>query len=263
MVGGHLLQNSQNSESESETSSIPESREGLQSLSLVHHIFSPVRPTTPSDITLESCSPSHSRSDDLSSPECDSLTTSNSKSSENCKSSTSSQAEQPEIRKVSSEVEPQSQSTTTVEPEQIQREHVLPSHLTTPGYKLVIDNIDSTVKPRYMREDAQNQSLHYVQLYAVKDRVDFSAIPDCPPSSEKNLYNILPTSDDYQMLKENMAVLVSRILVEHLRFFSEDFKNVATWHIQHRYSAQMSQKSEVVSLSFFLHVYYMLITMNA
>ena len=69
-----------------------------------------------------------------------------------------------------------------------------------------------------MREDAQNESLHYVQVYAVKDRVDFSAIPDCP-SSAKNLYSILPTSDDYQILKENMAILVSRILVEHIRFF--------------------------------------------
>ena len=260
MVSGHLLQNSQNSESESETSSLPESREGPQSLSLVHRVFSPVRPTTPSDITLES---SPSRSDNLSSPECDSSTTSNNKSSEDYKSSMSSQGEQPEMQKVSSEVNPQSQPTTIVEPEQMQKEHVLPSHFTTPGYKLVIDNIDSTVKPRYMREDVQNQSLHYVQLYAVKDRVDFSAIPDCPSLSAKNLYSILPTSDDYQILKENMAVLVSRILVEHLRFFSEDFKDLVTWHIQHQCSAQMSQKSEVVSLHDIVYRYYMLIIMDA
>lgn len=49
---------------------------------------------------------------------------------------------------------------------------------TTPGFKLVIDNVDSTVKPRYMREDAQNLSLHYVQMYAVEDRVDYSSLPD-------------------------------------------------------------------------------------
>ena len=28
--------------------------------------------------------------------------------------------------------------------------------VTTPGYKLVLDNIDSTLRPRYMCEDAQN-----------------------------------------------------------------------------------------------------------
>ena len=36
------------------------------------------------------------------------------------------------------------------------------------GYKFVIDNIDMVVKPRYQRVDSQNQSLHYVQVYAVR-----------------------------------------------------------------------------------------------
>lgn len=182
-------------------------------------MLSPVRPPTPSDITIESLSSSPSVSDDLSSPECDGSSTSD-KSSEDRESFVSSQGEPPATRqKVSSKIKPPSQSTTTVESEQMQRECVLPSHSTTPGYKLVIDNIDSTVKPRYMREDVQNESLHYVQVYAVKDRVDFSSFTDCPPSSAKYLYSILPTSDDYQKLKENMAVLVARILVEHIRFF--------------------------------------------
>ena len=47
-----------------------------------------------------------------------------------------------------------------------------------------------------MQEDAQNQSLHYVQLYVVKDCVDFSTIPDyCPSLSAKSLHIIciLPT----------------------------------------------------------------------
>ena len=38
-----------------------------------------------------------------------------------------------------------------------------------PGFKMVIDNIDKTVKPRNQTIDAQTQSLHYVQVYAVKD----------------------------------------------------------------------------------------------
>ena len=44
------------------------------------------------------------------------------------------------------------------------------------GYKFVIDNIDMGVKPRYQRADSQNQSLHYVQVFAVKNRVGFSQL---------------------------------------------------------------------------------------
>lgn len=103
-----------------------------------------------------------------------------------------------------------------------------------------------------MREDAQNQSIHFVQVYAVKDRIDFSAISDAPPMNEKNIYSILPTSDEYQTLKENMAILVARILVDLIPFFSEDYKGLVTRHIPHQYSTQMTLKSEVVSFLFSL-----------
>lgn len=120
----------------------------------------------------------------------------------------------------------------------------------TVGFKLVMDNIDSTVRPRYMHEDAQNQSLHYVQVYAVKDRIDYSSIPDPAPSSTRNIFNIIPSSDDYAQLKKNLAILVVRILVEYIQFFNEDFRDLVTTHILHKYSYQMSQKSEVVSFFF-------------
>ena len=106
------------------------------------------------------------------------------------------------------------------------RKHYHRIPLTIPGCKLVIDNIDKTVKPHYMREDAQNQSIHFVQVYAVKDRIDFSAISDALPMNEKNIYSILPTSDEYQTLKKNMAVLIARILVDHIPFFSEYYKSL-------------------------------------
>ncbi len=44
----------------------------------------------------------------------------------------------------------------------------------TAGFKVVFDNIDMNVKPRYMRGDFQTRSLHYVNAYAVKDRINFS-----------------------------------------------------------------------------------------
>ena len=118
-----------------------------------------------------------------------------------------------------------------------------------PGVKLVLDNIDSTVKPRYQRLDSQNKSLHYVQVYAVRDRINFSQLSNSPPPPGRSVYDILPTTSDYQMLKDNFAILVSRILVEHIPYFKDDFKGLVPRHIQHPYSAEMAKQSEVVSYS--------------
>ena len=42
------------------------------------------------------------------------------------------------------------------------------------GHKLVGDNLDKTVKPRDMCVDHLPQSLHYFNIYAVLDTIDFS-----------------------------------------------------------------------------------------
>lgn len=58
------------------------------------------------------------------------------------------------------------------------------------GYKIIFDNIN---KP-------QTKSLHYVQSYAVKDRINYSSISD-KPRTEYSVYDILPNQDDYTPLK--------------------------------------------------------------
>ena len=124
-----------------------------------------------------------------------------------------------------------------------------PASINT-GYKLVFDNIDKTVKPRHMRIDSQTKSLHYVQAYAVKDRIDYSCeASERNRDSEVNLYDILPSAHDYQKLKNNFAVHVSRVITSHLDFFKEDFKGLSQQHIQHKYSKEMSKKSEIVRVS--------------
>lgn len=115
------------------------------------------------------------------------------------------------------------------------------------GYKFVIDNIDTGVKPRYQRLDSQNKSLHYVQVFAVKNRVDFSQLSSTPPSPGRSVYELLPSSMDYQILKEHFAILVARVLVEHIPYFAEDFKGLVENHIPHPYISEMAQKSKVVS----------------
>ena len=63
------------------------------------------------------------------------------------------------------------------------------------GYKIVFDNIDKNVKPRYMRSDCQTHSLHCVHRYGVKDRIDFSEYSDVAPQ-EVNAFNVIPTEED-------------------------------------------------------------------
>ena len=113
------------------------------------------------------------------------------------------------------------------------------------GYKLVFDNIDKNIKPRFMRSDSQTVSLHYVQAYGVKDRINFSSY-GCERPTQSNLYTVLPDTADYELLKRNFQGLISRMIVAHIPFFKEYFKKSLVLHIPHKYSAEMCKKSEVV-----------------
>ena len=118
-------------------------------------------------------------------------------------------------------------------------------------YKMVFDNIDKNIKPRDMRADAQTISLHYVQIYSVRSRINFSSLsttPKCAHGEVNNvMFDILPSEDDYKQLQHNFAVHVARILTDHLTFFKHDFKGIVPKHLLHQYSEEMSNKSDVVS----------------
>ena len=127
------------------------------------------------------------------------------------------------------------------------------------GYKIVGDNIDFTVRARYMRTDGrQDQSLHYYHTYAIRDRIDLSRFPfhfpKIPhPTNSSTLRSLalemLPSSSDNTALSNNIAILVSRVLVENLSFFKSTFSDVVKWHIEHKHSDEMCKKSEIVSIS--------------
>ena len=90
--------------------------------------------------------------------------------------------------------------------------------------------------------------LHYVEVYSVKDRVDYSKLSTSQPSLSQSLYSIIPSSADYQMVKDNFSVLVSRVLVESIPYFVQDFQGLTARHILHDYSQEMEKKSDVVGL---------------
>ena len=116
------------------------------------------------------------------------------------------------------------------------------------GFKLVGDNIDKTVKPRDMRFNHQVQSLHYFHVYAVKDRINFSGLSNNstfidPKSNDCNLF--YPSTDDDAALAFNMEILVARILTQNIHGLSH-LKYAVMPHIQHKNTANMVQKSQVV-----------------
>lgn len=109
------------------------------------------------------------------------------------------------------------------------------------------------VKPRYMREDKQAQMMNNFHLYGVKARAltPEAARSDTQPSYGEllclSLNDILPSTDDQRKLLDNYCVLFARVICEHIPFFRK-FEKCVPSHINHPYTQQMSQKSEVVSV---------------
>ena len=128
----------------------------------------------------------------------------------------------------------------------------VPEHL---GFKLIGDNIDQGVNARFMRAQYhQNQSLHYFHFFAVQNRIDHSHYPDvhshtCFDSPRHRALALLPSQEDDNTLRSIIITLVSRILAEHMPFFKDTFEDVIEWHIKHKYYAEMSSKSVVVSVN--------------
>ena len=131
-----------------------------------------------------------------------------------------------------------------------QQVSLIPTNESPKTFKIVMDNIDKTIKPNDMRMDHQTRSLHYVHKYAVRDRIDLSSFDDKPCLPDIGIMKVnkvLPSVSDNTSIRANMSTLVARVLVENLPFL-KGFKLCIGLHIQHKFSNEMSQESEVVSI---------------
>lgn len=121
---------------------------------------------------------------------------------------------------------------------------------------MLVDNLDMSVKTRFMRvEKFRNQSLHYVNSYAVQSRIDHNHLPDvypdsCANSPVANAKLLLPSLDDDTSLRKLFMTHVSRIICSNMKFFEFSFDGVIEQHIKHQYYEEMSTKSKVVSYYF-------------
>lgn len=115
-------------------------------------------------------------------------------------------------------------------------------------FAILFDNIDGQMKRRNMTKENQNYDYHWVNHRVVINRV----LANNLDQSRKNVLDVsniklLPTVQDQKHQRYNYTVLVARMLVEHFDFF-KSFKDVCVQHIPHKYSKELSKKSESVSM---------------
>ncbi|CAC5412689.1 unnamed protein product [Mytilus coruscus] len=120
----------------------------------------------------------------------------------------------------------------------------------SPAYRFNLDNLDFHLKVRDITQDHQNMLKHYVQLMAVKDRVNCEHLPDTLQIG--NLVDVannefLPNADDISGLREDIIKLTATLLVNHLKYFKV-FEGTIVQHPQHTFSKEMKEKSCVVPL---------------
>ena len=87
----------------------------------------------------------------------------------------------------------------------------------------------------------------------MKDRVDCSNLSDVPPTNTPTpnavLSQVLPSEEEDAIIHDNFAILVARILCTHMTFFKSSYADVVDWHIKHKFFNEMTQMSEVVSIT--------------
>lgn len=99
-----------------------------------------------------------------------------------------------------------------------------------------------------MTEEHQNQSKHYVQMLAVKDRVNCEHLPDKDPIDDLSTidnHQFLPTAADNDSLRNDLIHVISLILIENVKAF-EVFKDTFPKNFVHEYSDVLEEKSVVV-----------------
>ena len=98
------------------------------------------------------------------------------------------------------------------------------------SYKIIGDNLDKVVTPRFVRKKYNRQTMHLFHSYALQDRIDTSLMSDklehlCLPSPDVLAESLLPSQND-NMLNENFKIMIARVLVQHMEFFQKSFQDI-------------------------------------
>lgn len=125
------------------------------------------------------------------------------------------------------------------------------SHETCPSpYSIIMDNLDFFIHTRNQSISRSNQSIHWINHIAVKDRIstDISNIKPTVNIEQYNLCLSLPSRSTQVFLRRELTVLATRMLAKHMPVF-ESFQDTVVHHIPHEYSSEMSKRSTDVSFN--------------
>ena len=117
-------------------------------------------------------------------------------------------------------------------------------------FKFIGDNLDKKVGVRDVRTDHKGSMVHMYSLLAARSRLpplDLSRTGQVADVMSLPWQSFLPSQGDVDSVRNNLVVLVSRLLAQYFKCLSPLSKSVPK-HIKHKYSQQMSTKSEVVVL---------------
>ena len=84
----------------------------------------------------------------------------------------------------------------------------------------------------------------FANAFAAENRVEVKGLnfnDHTLKAKDIPISDFLPSSEDEQLLHKRMICIESRILVNHVPF-CQTFKDAATWHVPHEYSAEMSEQ---------------------
>jgi hypothetical protein len=112
------------------------------------------------------------------------------------------------------------------------------------------DNADKQRHVRDLRSDHQGDMMHLYIIVVGKSRtpaLELSFTGQRSKLSDASPEFFLPSSSDISAVKDNLVVIVGRILTEYFPSLAP-FAKFVQKHILHKYSAQMSKKSDVVVL---------------
>ena len=112
------------------------------------------------------------------------------------------------------------------------------------------DNVDKKRGVRDVRSDHHGSLLHMYSILAGRSRTnakDLSPTGCVSSLSATSALEFLPSSEDHHAVRNNLVVVVSRILTQYIDSLSVFSKSVSA-HIQHKYSKEMGRKSEVIVL---------------
>ena len=92
-------------------------------------------------------------------------------------------------------------------------------------FKIVIAFLDLYIRPRSETSEHHAESKHFVNVYAVKDRISCSAIEDNTLHSidlaKVNMEDVLPKPGDLDTMKQNLAIIACRIVQRHMKILQE------------------------------------------